>query len=71
MAHSGRGDQEGGATVSQPRHKKLIIGSRYVIFRRGNYVNRRLVPLIERGHFMSFTASWKWGQIEFGLTRWL
>lgn len=60
--------------MSDPTRKhrvlKLFVGSRALLFRRGNYSCRRLIPFIEHGPFRTFTASWEWGQIEWSLKRW-
>lgn len=56
-----------------PTHSasRLNVFRRKVLrFRRGNYSSRYVVPLMEYGPFRSFVASWRWGQIEYGLRRW-
>jgi hypothetical protein len=49
---------------------KVRIGQKILRFRRGNYVNRRVMPFIERGPFGCWLASWRWGQIGWELARW-
>lgn len=39
--------------------------------RRGRrYSSHRLIPLIERGPFGCWLASWSWGQLSWELRRW-
>ena len=49
---------------------KVRIGQKILRFRRGNYVNRRMIPFIERGPCGCWLASWRWGQIGWELARW-
>lgn len=50
---------------------KVRIGSRVLIFRQGNYFQNRIVPFVQVGPFGTFCLSWEWGQIEWGLARWV
>ncbi len=50
---------------------KIWFGRKTLLFRRGNFSRRRLVPVIERGPFGCWLASWRWGQVGWELTRWL
>lgn len=49
---------------------KLPLRSKLLLFRRGNYSCKRIIPLVERGPFRTFLLSWQWGQIEYSLKRW-
>ncbi len=48
----------------------LQLGSKTLRFRPGSYSNHQLVPFRESGPFGCFLLSWRWGQIEWSLTRW-
>lgn len=58
------------------RNGKLLIGrirfgAKTLLARRGNYSCRRVLPFVERGPFGCWTASWRWGQLSWELSRWL
>jgi hypothetical protein len=50
---------------------KLRLGRKTLLFRRGNFSARRIVPFMEYGPFRCWNASGRWGQIGWELTRWL
>lgn len=50
---------------------KLPCGKRILLFRRGNFSGRRVLPFVERGPFGCWQASWRWGQLGRELRRWL
>lgn len=59
---------------------KIVIGTRAVILRLRNPDNSYIfpigksnwIPTLERGPFyLTGLVSWKWGEIELSLTRWL
>ena len=52
------------------RVRKLRLGRKTILFRRGNFSARRLVPFVARGPFGCWVASWQWGQISWELPRW-
>jgi len=49
---------------------KQRFGKKILRFRQGNYSYRRVVPRVEHGPFGCWLASWRWGQLEWALTRW-
>ena len=54
--------------------KKLVLGSRVIVVRgktSWNRSERRIFPHVKRGPFMTFVLSWRFGELEFGLKRWL
>lgn len=41
-----------------------------LVFVRGNFSNRKLVPFIERGPFGCWDRRWRWGKLSWSLERW-
>lgn len=49
---------------------RVRCGPKMLRVRRGWYSERRFWPVIERGPFGCWLASWRWGQIGWELKRW-
>lgn len=49
---------------------RLVCQDKTLRLRKGKYSDSWLVPVITRGPFGCWLASWRWGQIGWELNRW-